>query len=261
LQDPLITLTPPTAREQSIRNKAMTKQDAPTVPSSIKLYYFNIKGKGEPIRLLCSYGGLKLQDYRFSSYDEFIKMKDDGTFPFGQVPMLEVVYGPNGGEQPHTIVQSSAIMRYLGRITGLYPASCSEHDLVTASKIDAMLDQENDAFTGITVLTYSTRFGIDLTDDMKDSSYGLVNTQTLPGHLSKIEKQLSTSSTGWLAGTAEPSICDFVWACRLQSLATDDKLSTKIQSLEEFPNLKAFVGKFFNLEPIKEYYKNEAGDS
>ena len=45
---------------------------------SLKLYYFDITGKAECIRLLAAYAGLTLDDYRFSSRDEFLKLKADG---------------------------------------------------------------------------------------------------------------------------------------------------------------------------------------
>ena len=255
--------------------KRKADSSEPQLPSSLKLYYFDIPGKGEPIRLLCSYADLALDDHRFASRDEFKALKESSILPFGQVPMLEVKYDESlendtkktddgkalaSTNHHYRIVQSSAIMRYLGRITGLYPTTLSEDDLMMATKIDAFLDQETDAFTGVTVLTYSQRFGLDLTDEQKDSSYELVNTQTLPNHLWNLEKVLSMSKSGWLADTAEPSICDFVWACRLQSLASKKELSTKIQNLDDFPNLKAFVDKFYNLKKIKDYYEKKTGN-
>merc|ERR1711957_845874 len=126
----------------------------------LRLYYFDIKGKGEPIRLFCAYAGLELDDYRFSSRQEFAEMKESGKLAFGQVPLLEV----DGGT--HMLVQSGAILRYLAKLSGLYP-----DDPIVAAKIDAALDQEADAFAGLTVASYSTRFGIDLDGDAKSKSY------------------------------------------------------------------------------------------
>eukprot|EP00961_Rhodomonas_salina_P114075 1534773-Rhodomonas_salina.2 len=63
------------------------KRKFPDQPK-LKLYYFDIKGKGEPIRLLAAYSGLELEDYRFEGRDHFMKLKEDGTLPFGQVPPL-----------------------------------------------------------------------------------------------------------------------------------------------------------------------------
>merc|ERR1719491_1420260 len=106
----------------------------------LKLYYFDIVGKGEPIRLLCAHAGLELEDYRFESRDVFNEVKASGKFHFGQVPMLEV----NGKVQ---LVQSSAILTYLGKLGGVYP----KDDDILAAKIDMALAQEADAFTGTTV--------------------------------------------------------------------------------------------------------------
>ncbi|CAK0841035.1 unnamed protein product [Prorocentrum cordatum] len=55
-----------------------------------KLLYFNFPGKGECIRLAFHYGGIPFEDYRFSSREEFTKMKESGELQFGQVPALVV---------------------------------------------------------------------------------------------------------------------------------------------------------------------------
>eukprot|EP00568_Trieres_chinensis_P001497 CAMPEP_0183295348 /NCGR_PEP_ID=MMETSP0160_2-20130417/3338_1 /TAXON_ID=2839 ORGANISM="Odontella Sinensis, Strain Grunow 1884" /NCGR_SAMPLE_ID=MMETSP0160_2 /ASSEMBLY_ACC=CAM_ASM_000250 /LENGTH=208 /DNA_ID=CAMNT_0025456817 /DNA_START=63 /DNA_END=688 /DNA_ORIENTATION=+ len=119
---------------------------------SLKLYYFNIRGKAEPIRLFCAHAGLDIVDHRFSDRAEFAALKENGRLAFGQVPMLEV-------DGRHQLVQSASILRYLARIAGMHP-----DDPLEAARVDAALDQEADAFTGATVATYQTRFGIDLDD-------------------------------------------------------------------------------------------------
>lgn len=35
-----------------------------TAATKVKLYYFDIKGKGEPIRLACTYAKIPLEDVR-----------------------------------------------------------------------------------------------------------------------------------------------------------------------------------------------------
>ena len=91
---------------------------------SFKLYYFDIKGKGEPIRLFCAYAGLALEDIRFATYADFLALKESGKLAYGQVPMLEI----DGKEQ---LVQSSSIMTYLSKIAGTYP-----DDPLMAAKVD-----------------------------------------------------------------------------------------------------------------------------
>lgn len=211
---------------------------------TLRLYYFNIKGKGEPIRLYCAYSGLKLEDKRFASRDEFISMREGGKLAFGQVPMLEV-------DGKHELVQSSAILRYLSKIAGLYP-----EDPLVAARIDAALDQEIDAFTGTTVVSYTTRFGIDLDGSAKTKAYEDISSQVLPRHLENVQNLFKISTTGWIAGTEEPSPADFVWFSRLHDFVREKaEYHDKIKTLEDYPALRAFVEKMKSLEAIKEYYE------
>lgn len=108
----------------------------------LKLYYFNIPGKGEPIRLACAYGGVPLEDFRMHA-NEFHDLKVNGKLAFGQVPALSV-------DDDTMITQSAAIMRYVGKLAGLYPTN----DDLYAAKIDMLVDSENDLFTGLAVSRY-----------------------------------------------------------------------------------------------------------
>lgn len=212
----------------------------------LKLYYFNIKGKGESIRLFCAYTGLELEDYRFGSFDEFGALKESGKLAFGQVPMLEV-------DGKHQIIQSGAIMRYLAKISNTAPA-----DPLEAARVDAAFNQEDDAFVGCSVATYTTRFGIPLDDEGKKKAWENFSNEVLPRHLGSVTKLFKASSTGWIANTEQPSIADFVWYCRLNDdIPHRDNLSDKLKSLEDFPELRAFVEKFKSLDPIKEYYAKQ----
>lgn len=52
-----------------------------------KLYYFNAKGRAEPIRLIFALAGQKYEDFRFEK-DQWPQYK--ARSPSGHVPMLEV---------------------------------------------------------------------------------------------------------------------------------------------------------------------------
>lgn len=108
----------------------------------MKLYYFNIPGKGEPIRLACAYGGVELDDFRMHA-NEFHDLKVSGKLAFGQVPALSV-------NDDQMIFQSAAIMRYVGKLAGLYPTN----DDLYAAKIDMAVDCEIDLFMGLSVSRY-----------------------------------------------------------------------------------------------------------
>lgn len=79
--------------------------------TQLKLTYFDFHGgRGEPARLALAIGGIAFEDHRFS-YPEFAEVRK--ATPFGQVPTLHV-----DGVQ---ITQCDSILRYAGKLAGLYP--------------------------------------------------------------------------------------------------------------------------------------------
>jgi glutathione S-transferase len=77
----------------------------------LKLSYFDFHGgRGEPVRLALAIGDIAFEDHRFT-FPEFAEVRK--TAPFGQVPLLEV-----DGVQ---VTQCDAILRYAGKLAGLYP--------------------------------------------------------------------------------------------------------------------------------------------
>ena len=77
----------------------------------LKLSYFDFHGgRGEPVRLALAIGGIAFEDHRFA-FPEFAEVRK--TAPFGQVPVLEVDGVP--------VTQCDAILRYAGKLAGLYP--------------------------------------------------------------------------------------------------------------------------------------------
>ena len=203
--------------------------------------------------MFCAYAGLELEDCRFSSRQEFLDLKEDGTLPFGQVPLLEVVEPKNddGTQSVHKLVQSNAILRYLATISGQWPTN----DPILAAKIDALMDQETDMFTGTTVATYTTRFGIILDDENKQKCMDMIVSEVLPRHLASIERQLKASATGWIAGTERPTPADFIYYSKFAHyIASHDALPEKLRTLQDYPEIQKFVDKVSSLEQVKSYY-------
>jgi len=73
-----------------------------------KLYYFDIRGRAEPIRFTFAQAGVPFEEVLIPGL-EWQKCKEQ--MPFGQIPVLEV-----DGKQ---LSQSAAILRYLGSQHGL----------------------------------------------------------------------------------------------------------------------------------------------
>ena len=79
--------------------------------TQLKLSYFDMHGgRAEPVRLALAIGGVAFEDHRFA-FPEFAEIRK--TVPFGQVPVLHV--------DGTLVTQSDAILRYAGKLAGLYP--------------------------------------------------------------------------------------------------------------------------------------------
>ena len=80
--------------------------------SRYKLTYFDFDGgRGEPIRIAFHAAGIEFADHRIS-FDEFAKTRS--TMRFTCTPVLEI----DGDE----VTQSNSMLRYVGKMAGLYPA-------------------------------------------------------------------------------------------------------------------------------------------
>ncbi|KAJ3159137.1 hypothetical protein HDU86_002039 [Geranomyces michiganensis] len=91
--------------------------------SIIKLTYFDFRGKGEALRVALSVAGLPFVDERLTDA-EWASRKE--SMPFGQLPVLEI-----DGKQ---LSQQQAILRYVGRLGGLYP-----EDQLEAATVDMFM--------------------------------------------------------------------------------------------------------------------------
>jgi len=100
----------------------------------LKLTYFDVHGgRGEAARLALHIGQIAFEDSRFA-HASFAEVRK--TTPFGQVPTLHV-----DGVQ---ITQSDAILRYAGKLAGLYPS-----DPYQALLCDEVLSAVEDAIVAM----------------------------------------------------------------------------------------------------------------
>ena len=75
------------------------------------LYYFDLYGRAEPIRMLLNHAKVEFEDKRLTN-EEFVEMRDKGLLPSGQVPLWE--------DQGRQVNQTAAILRLLGKQHGYY---------------------------------------------------------------------------------------------------------------------------------------------
>lgn len=108
------------------------------------LTYFGIPGRAETVRMALALSGLKFNDERIQGAD-FGKRKAAGEFPFGSLPVLTLADGTK-------ICQSRSMLRFVGKLAGLYP-----HCPVAAAHVDAVVDAIEDFYD---IVMSSTR-GVD----------------------------------------------------------------------------------------------------
>ena len=148
------------------------------MPPKIKVSYFDFHGgRGEPARLALAIGGVEFEDDRIAFRDWGERKKQT---PFGSVPILEV-----DGKR---LTQSNSILRYVGRLTGLYP-EVSWQAALCDEIMDAVEDY-NHALGGT--------FGISDPDEQREAREKFIAGK-LTSSLTAIEKLLNDRGGEWFA--------------------------------------------------------------
>ena len=102
---------------------------------ALRLRYFPFTGRAAPIRDAFNIGKVAFED-DFIPPEQFRERRAAGEFPFGGLPVLDVETTTG----KICAAQSNAILRFAGRLSGLYPLD----DPLQALKIDEALDVGED---------------------------------------------------------------------------------------------------------------------
>ena len=158
----------------------------------MKLYYFDIYGRAESIRFLLSHAKAPHENVLING-ETLQELKKSGKLEFGQVPMLETDDGKH-------LVQSWAILRFLGRKYGYYP-----EDPETAWKIDSTIDAVED------YLNAYFKFHFESNEEKK--AIAKENwLKMLPTWVAAIEKRLEANKPSKYIAGDKISIADFALA-------------------------------------------------
>ena len=189
---------------------------------SYKLYYFDFHGgAGEPIRNAFRIGKIAFEDARVPSA-EWPALKASDKCIYGQMPILEIDGTP--------YAQSMAILRFVGKITGLYPT-----DPVAALRVDECLDA---------MIDMRTKFA---------SSYGLPEAERIAArqklaedfikpHLERVNHRIKTTGgSGGFAVGDSLTVADLAIASDILGLKSGriDGIDTKIA--DEFEALTKII--------------------
>jgi len=102
---------------------------------SLRLRYFPFPGRASPIRDALNIGHISFIDEHIAP-DQLAEHRKAGSFPFGALPVMEIET-ENG---KICSAQSNAILRFAGRLSGLYPME----EPLQALKVDEALDMGED---------------------------------------------------------------------------------------------------------------------
>jgi len=171
----------------------------------------------------------------------------------GQLPVLEIDY-PCG--KTTVMTQSNAILRYFGKLGGLYPK-----DDIKAMEVDSVLDILEDLLTGI-ITSMMGPTGLLISDD-KDSWTAEEKmeirkrwvTKSVPRFLGHIEKRLEKSESGWVVGDSM-TIADLKIFSNLTWFTSGVLDGVPTTMLEEYPACVSLVEKVKTAEGTKKWTDN-----
>ena len=201
-----------------------------------KLHYFPIPGRAEPIRLACAIGKIEYTEVNIAFPDWPVKK---ASMPFGAVPVWEEEGKP-------LLPQSNAILRYVGRRAGLYPADAWE-----GACVDALLDAIEEV---------SSALGPSMRE--KDEAKKLamraeLAANVLPMWFGNVEKYLcAQNSEGWAVGSSL-SIADLkiYQVVKWIKSGTLDGIPGSI--LDAYPRTTSIFECVANDERVKAHYGNK----
>ncbi len=154
--------------------------------TALRLRYFPFPGRAGPIRDALEIGRIPFTDEHVPP-EQFHDRRAAGEFPFGGLPVLDVE--TEGGAV--CAAQSNAILRFAGRLAGLYPVD----DPLQALKVDEALDMGEDinCLIGPSIHEQDAQKKTAMRKELAE--------ETLPFWLACLERLLvANGSTGFIVG-------------------------------------------------------------
>jgi glutathione S-transferase len=200
-----------------------------------KLYYFDIYGRAEGIRMLLTHAKAEFEDVRVNG-ESLAELKAAGKLEFGQVPMLE--------HDGRHLVQSWSILRYLGKIHGYYPET-SEEAWACDSVVDAVEDYLGKYF----------KANFEKDEERKKTLIGDF-LAWLPGWVAAIQNRIAANSDPHFVVGNKRTIADFALAMVAFDLINNEANphhadTAPLTKKEDYPVLTTYLTKLH--EELKDY--------
>lgn len=224
----------------------------------VRLQYFNIKGKGEKVRMCLHMAGVDFEDERLSR-DDFKALKQAGDVAkFGQLPILTL---PSG----QVFCQSDAMLRWAGSLgdSSLYPRASDE-----AFKIDEAMglvaDLERSWRPCLSVGFTPEKYGhpADLSPEERGALAKSIRQawvrDELPKFMGFFERLLRENGGPFLSGS-ELRICDLYAVIRLDYYRQGIADHVPTTCLDGFPAITAYLQAVFEEPRVAAYYDSISG--
>jgi len=191
---------------------------------NVKLTYFNLRGRGEPCRILLAYGGIKYEDERipppWDPATNWSTLKP--TTPFGVLPILNW-----DGEE---ICQSMACARFVAKEVGLAGKTNLEQ-----AQVDEIVDVVQDLINTWIKFYFAK-------DEAALKNFGEVTLITVLGQL---EKKLESRGGEYFVGNsltwADTHVFMYLSDLDAAVLEKFPKLAGLKERVGSVPNIKAWV--------------------
>jgi glutathione S-transferase len=156
--------------------------------SSLRLRYFPFTGRAQAIRDALRIGNITFEDEHLT-YEQFKDYRTANKFPFGGLPVMEI----ETSEGEHCVAQSNAILRFAGRLSGLYPVD----EPLQALKVDEALSMGEDINNLITPSLH------EADTEKKMEMRKVLAEETLPYWMACFERlQVANGGTGFIVGNS-----------------------------------------------------------
>mmetsp|Transcript_23863 Transcript_23863/g.18215 ORF Transcript_23863/g.18215 Transcript_23863/m.18215 type:complete len:210 (-) Transcript_23863:77-706(-) len=155
----------------------------------MKLYYFDMYGRAECMRLLMTHAKVPYEDSPVTK-EIIAKMAAEGQLEFDKVPAIE--------KDGKFYCETKAMLRFMGKKHGYYP-----EDPMAAWRVDSIMDALDDAHQSLVKVFFSQN------EEEKKEAGIKATTEVLPKFLSKLDKILAANVTqDYLVGD-KITIADF----------------------------------------------------
>jgi glutathione S-transferase len=214
--------------------------------TTLRLRYFPFPGRAGAIRDALRIGGIAFEDAHVPP-ERFGALKASGELPFGSLPVLDV----ESRDGKVSAAQSNAILRFVGRRSGLYPTN----DDLRALKVDEALDLGEDLYH---LLSPSMA---ENDPERRAAMRKALAEETLPRWAGYIERLLvANGRAGFLAGDAL-TVADLKLYWIVDKLTNGSLEGIPTSILERFPAIVAWKKNVATVREARLAAKDVSGPS